>query len=88
MRLSDFKSNEYRNLLGGHLYEPSEENPMIGWRGASRYYSKEYQRGFKLECEAIKYVRDVMKLTNTMVMIPFCRTPEECSKVTGLLEQY
>lgn len=88
VRLSDFKSNEYRNLLGGHLYEPSEENPMIGWRGASRYYSKEYQRGFKLECEAIKYVRDVMKLTNTMVMIPFCRTPEECSKVTGLLEQY
>ena len=88
VRLSDFKSNEYRNLLGGDLYEPSEENPMIGWRGASRYYSKEYQRGFKLECEAIKYVRDVMKLTNTMVMIPFCRTPEECSKVTGLLEQY
>lgn len=85
VRLSDFKSNEYRNLIGGELYEPNEENPMIGWRGASRYYSSEYKRAFQLECEAIKYVRDVMKLTNTMVMIPFCRTPEECEKVTTLL---
>ena len=88
VRLSDFKSNEYRNLLGGELYEPMEENPMIGWRGASRYYSSKYQRGFRLECQAISRVRDLMKLTNTMVMIPFCRTPDECKKVTSLLEQY
>lgn len=81
VRLSDFKSNEYRNLIGGELYEPNEENPMIGWRGASRYYSADYKDAFKLECEAIKYARDVMKMTNVVVMIPFCRTPEECKLV-------
>ena len=81
VRLSDFKSNEYRNLIGGELYEPNEENPMIGWRGASRYYSDEYTDAFKLECEAIQYARDVMKMTNIVVMIPFCRTPSECKLV-------
>ena len=81
VRLSDFKSNEYRNLIGGELYEPNEENPMIGWRGASRYYSSEYKNAFQLECEAILYARDVMKMTNIVVMIPFCRTPDECKLV-------
>lgn len=81
VRLSDFKSNEYRNLIGGELYEPDEENPMIGWRGASRYYSDEYKEAFQLECEAIQYARDVMKMTNIVVMIPFCRTPNECKLV-------
>ena len=88
VRLSDFKSNEYRNLVGGELYEPNEENPMIGWRGASRYYSPEYQEGFKLECEAIKYARENMKMTNIIVMIPFCRTPEECKRVIEIMESY
>ena len=81
VRLSDFKSNEYRNMIGGELYEPDEENPMIGWRGASRYYSDDYKYAFELECEAIKYARDVMKMTNVIVMIPFCRTPSECKLV-------
>ena len=88
VRLSDFKSNEYRNLVGGELYEPNEENPMIGWRGASRYYSPEYQEGFKLECEAIKYARENMKMTNIIVMIPFCRTPEECKRVIETMKLY
>ena len=81
IRLSDFKSNEYKNLIGGELYEPDEENPMIGWRGASRYYSKEYENAFALECEAIKYARETMKMSNIIVMIPFCRTPLECELV-------
>lgn len=88
VRLSDFKSNEYRNLMGGELYEPNEENPMIGWRGASRYYSAEYERGFELECLSIKYVREVMKMTNVVVMIPFCRTPKECKLVIDIMEKY
>lgn len=88
VRLSDFKSNEYRNLVGGELYEPDEENPMIGWRGASRYYSDEYKKGFELECEAIKYAREKMKMTNIVVMIPFCRTPQECKLVIETMEQY
>lgn len=88
VRLSDFKSNEYRNLVGGELYEPEEENPMIGWRGASRYYSTEYQEGFSLECEAIKYARENMKMTNIVVMIPFCRTPSECRLVLSKMEEY
>ncbi len=88
VRLSDFKSNEYRNLVGGELYEPVEENPMIGWRGASRYYSTEYQEGFSLECEAIKYARENMKMTNIIVMIPFCRTPSECKLVLSKMEEY
>ena len=88
VRLSDFKSNEYRNLVGGELYEPIEENPMIGWRGASRYYSSEYKEGFSLECEAIKYARENMKMTNIIVMIPFCRTPSECKLVLSKMEEY
>jgi pyruvate,water dikinase len=88
VRLSDFKSNEYRNLIGGELYEPTEENPMIGWRGASRYYSKDYENGFRLECLAIKYAREVNKMDNIIVMIPFCRTPEECKLVIDKMAEY
>ena len=88
VRLSDFKSNEYRNLIGGNLYEPNEENPMIGWRGASRYYSPEYEKGFELECQAIKYAREKMKMTNIIVMIPFCRTPKECELVIEKMKSY
>lgn len=77
VRLSDFKTNEYANLLGGAEFEPKEENPMIGWRGASRYYDERYRDGFALECQAMKAVRDDMGLTNVILMIPFCRTPEE-----------
>ncbi|WP_416670935.1 phosphoenolpyruvate synthase [Egbenema bharatensis] len=77
VRLSDFKSNEYANLLGGRQFEPHEENPMIGWRGASRYYDDRYREGFALECQAMKRVRDEMGLTNVILMVPFCRTPEE-----------
>ncbi|MFV8370611.1 phosphoenolpyruvate synthase [Flavobacterium sp. LB2R40] len=81
VRMSDFKSNEYCNLIGGKYYEPHEENPMIGFRGASRYYSDFYRKGFALECEAIKKVRSVMGLHNVKLMIPFCRTCEEGEKV-------
>lgn len=88
VRLSDFKSNEYRNLIGGELYEPDEENPMIGWRGASRYYSEDYKDAFQLECEAIQYARDVMKMTNIVVMIPFCRTPDECKLVIDTMAKH
>ncbi len=88
VRFSDFKSNEYFNLLGGSYYEPKEENPMIGWRGASRYYSDNYREAFGLECEAIKYVRDVIGLDNVIVMIPFCRTPNECKKVLKTMEDF
>ncbi len=88
VRLSDFKSNEYANLIGGRQFEPHEENPMIGWRGASRYYSKEYQPAFALECRAMKQVRVVMGLTNMKVMIPFCRTPEEGRKVIEVMAEY
>jgi len=87
VRLTDFKSNEYRNLIGGELYEPNEENPMIGWRGASRYYSGDYKVAFQLECEAIKYAREKMKMTNIVVMIPFCRTPEECKLVIDIMAE-
>jgi pyruvate,water dikinase len=88
VRLSDFKSNEYKNLLGGVEYEPNEENPMIGWRGASRYYHQKYIRAFELECKAIKYARNIMKMTNIIVMIPFCRTPEECEKVISTMAKF
>jgi pyruvate,water dikinase len=88
VRLSDFKSNEYKNLIGGELYEPNEENPMLGWRGASRYYSDEYKKGFELECLAIKYARENMKMDNIVVMIPFCRTPEECKNVLSTMKDY
>ncbi|MFH1837889.1 MAG: phosphoenolpyruvate synthase [Candidatus Kuenenbacteria bacterium] len=81
VRLSDFKSNEYKNLIGGEYFEPEESNPMIGWRGASRYYSEQYKEAFALECEAIKKVREEMGLTNVIVMVPFCRTIEEAKKV-------
>jgi len=77
LRLSDFKTNEYANLIGGRKYEPVEENPMLGFRGASRYYDPRYQAGFALECRAVKKVREEMGLTNLKVMIPFCRTVEE-----------
>jgi len=77
VRMSDFKSNEYANLLGGKQFEPSEENPMLGWRGAARYYDEGYKAAFALECQAIKRVRDEMGLTNVIPMIPFCRTPDE-----------
>ena len=88
VRFSDFKSNEYFNLLGGNHFEPKEENPMIGWRGASRYYSKEYKEAFGLECEAIKLVREVMGLTNVTVMIPFCRTVSELLRVYEVMAEY
>ncbi|MBD2136766.1 phosphoenolpyruvate synthase [Anabaena sp. FACHB-1237] len=81
VRMSDFKSNEYANLLGGRQFEPKEENPMIGWRGASRYYDSRYREGFALECQGMKRVRDEMGLTNMILMIPFCRTPEEGKRV-------
>ncbi|HEY9873436.1 MAG TPA: phosphoenolpyruvate synthase [Candidatus Obscuribacterales bacterium] len=81
VRMSDFKSNEYANLLGGQQFEPHEENPMLGWRGASRYYDPRYRDAFALECQAIKQVRDEMGLTNIIPMIPFCRTPDEGRKV-------
>ncbi|MCA9363525.1 phosphoenolpyruvate synthase [Candidatus Kaiserbacteria bacterium] len=86
VRLSDFKSNEYANLIGGHLFEPQENNPMIGWRGASRYYSEEYREAFELECKAFKRVRDEMGLTNVKAMVPFCRTLEEGRKVIEVME--
>ena len=81
VRMSDFKSNEYANLIGGRDYEPTEENPMIGFRGASRYYDPRYREGFALECQAMKKVREDMGLTNVKLMIPFCRTIEEGKKV-------
>ncbi len=87
VRMSDFKTNEYRELLGGKLYEPKEENPMLGFRGASRYYSPEYRRGFNLECIAVKKVREEMGLTNVIPMIPFCRTPEEGKKVMEVFKE-
>ncbi|MBT4121305.1 MAG: phosphoenolpyruvate synthase [Candidatus Magasanikbacteria bacterium] len=88
LRLSDFKTNEYATLIGGKEFEPEEENPMLGWRGASRYYSKEYKQAFKLECEAIKKVRDVWGLTNVIVMVPFCRTPEEGEQVLKTMKEF
>ena len=81
VRMSDFKSNEYANLIGGKYYEPNEENPMLGFRGASRYYSDFYRKGFALECEAMKKVRNEMGLHNVKLMIPFCRTVEEGENV-------
>ncbi len=88
VRLSDFKSNEYANLLGGRQFEPKEENPMIGWRGASRYYDPNYREGFALECRALKRVRDDMGLVNVIPMIPFCRTPEEGRRVVEEMARY
>jgi len=87
VRTSDFKSNEYKNMPGGKAYEQDEENPMIGFRGASRYYSKEYQKAFEWECEALKKVRDEMGLTNIKIMLPFVRTPIEGQKVIKIMNQ-
>jgi len=88
VRLSDFKSNEYSQLIGGKEFEPEEENPMIGFRGASRYYSEEYKDGFALECAALKRVRDDWGLTNVVAMVPFCRTPEEGEKVLKTMKEF
>ncbi len=88
IRFSDFKTNEYATLLGGKEFEPKEENPMIGWRGASRYYSPEYKPGFALECEAIKKVRNEWGLTNVITMVPFCCTPEEGEKVLQTMGEF
>lgn len=88
VRFSDFKSNEYSNLLGGSYFEPKEENPMIGWRGASRYYTDTYKDAFGMECKAIKIVREKMGLDNVIVMIPFCRTVEELIKVKEVMEEF
>lgn len=88
VRLSDFKSNEYKNLIGGDIYEPDEENPLLGYRGANRYYSNDYKDAFALECEAIKYAREEMKMSNIVIMIPFCRTPEECRKVLEVMKSH
>jgi pyruvate, water dikinase len=88
VRMSDFKTNEYANLVGGYLYEPEEHNPMIGWRGASRYYDPKYKPAFGLECKALKKARDEMGLTNIKPMIPFCRTPDEGRKVIQTMKEF
>jgi len=88
LRFSDFKTNEYRALLGGELYEPQEENPMIGWRGASRYYHPDFSQAFILELEAVKKVREEMGLKNLAVMVPFCRTVEEGKKVLSIIKKH
>jgi pyruvate,water dikinase len=88
VRFSDFKTNEYRQLIGGVLYEPEEGNPMLGWRGASRYYHPEFEEAFALEVKAIKKVREEMGLSNVETMVPFCRTIDEGKKVRALIERY
>ncbi|MFZ5907041.1 MAG: phosphoenolpyruvate synthase [Nitrospirota bacterium] len=87
VRMSDFKTNEYANLIGGKYFEPDEENPMLGFRGASRYYSDRYREGFNLECLSIKRVREEMGFTNVVIMIPFCRTVQEADRVLDVLEE-
>jgi pyruvate,water dikinase len=87
VRMSDFKTNEYAGLLGGSAFEPAEANPMIGFRGASRYYDERYREGFLLECAAMRKVREAMGLTNVKLMIPFCRTVEEGKKVLAVMEE-
>ena len=86
VRLSDFKTNEYKNMIGGHLYESEEENPMLGWRGCSRYYSDSYRPAFDMECRTIKKVRE--RFSNIIVMLPFCRTPKECKRVVRILGKH
>jgi pyruvate,water dikinase len=88
VRLSDFKTNEYANLIGGHFYEPEESNPMIGWRGASRYYDPKYKAAFELECKALLKVRNDMGLNNVKLMVPFCRTPLEGRKVIEVMREF
>lgn len=87
LRLSDFKTNEYATLLGGAPFEPAEENPMLGWRGASRYYHPGYRDGFALECRAIRKAREHHGFTNVIVMVPFCRTPEEADRVLAVMAE-
>lgn len=87
VRFSDFKTNEYATLLGGKEYEPEEENPMIGWRGASRYYDSKFKEAFKLECRAMKKVREQFGLKNIVALVPFCRTPEEGQKVLDIMKE-
>ena len=87
LRLSDFKTNEYAHLVGGHRFEPEEANPMLGWRGASRYYHPDYREGFVLEVKAIRRVREEYGLTNLLVMVPFCRTPEEGQRVLDVMAE-
>ncbi len=87
VRLSDFKTNEYAGLLGGETFEPKEENPMIGFRGASRYYDPRYREAFLLECQAMKRVREEMGLVNVKLMIPFCRTVEEGKQVLAVMHE-
>jgi len=88
VRFSDLKTNEYRALIGGELFEPEEANPMLGWRGASRYYDEKFQPAFEMECQAIKRAREELGLKNIWVMVPFCRTPEEGKKVLELMEKF
>ena len=87
VRMSDFKTNEYASLVGGTAFEPTESNPMIGWRGCSRYYDEKYEEAFKLECQAIKKVREEIGLENVIVMVPFCRTPDEGKKVLKTMSE-
>jgi pyruvate,water dikinase len=87
VRMSDFKTNEYADLIGGREFEPQESNPMLGYRGASRYYSEKYRPGFALECRAIKRVREELGLENVLVMIPFCRTPQEADNVYTVMAE-
>jgi pyruvate,water dikinase len=88
VRMSDFKTNEYADLIGGELYEPDEANPMLGFRGASRYYSEEYKPGFALECRAIKMAREEIGLDNIKIMIPFCRSLEEADRILEVLSDF
>ncbi len=88
VRMSDFKSNEYRALIGGEFFEPTEDNPMIGFRGASRYTSSSYEAGFALECAAMKRVREEMGFDNVILMIPFCRRVQEGEKVLEVMQKY
>jgi pyruvate,water dikinase len=85
--MSDFKTNEYASLIGGSQFEPEEHNPMLGFRGASRYYSDHYREGFALECRAIRKARERIGMSNVLIMIPFCRTLEEADRVLDVLEE-
>jgi pyruvate,water dikinase len=87
VRMSDFKTNEYADLIGGRQFEPEENNPMLGFRGASRYYSDAYRKGFALECRAIRRVREKIGMDNVHVMIPFCRTPQEADRVYEVMAE-
>ncbi len=87
VRLSDFKTNEYAHLIGGATFEPKEENPMLGWRGASRYYDARYREGFALECQALRKVREEIGLDNVIIMVPFCRTPDEADRVLAAMAE-